>query len=105
QQIGSQSTKQYYCVVPFKLRLNALARFVETAPDFYGFIFCQTKMLTADVAELLTKRGYNVAALHGDMSQQQRNSVIKKFKSKEITLVVATDVAARGIDVANLTHV
>jgi ATP-dependent RNA helicase DeaD len=98
-------TKQYFCVVPGRTRLQVLSRFIECATDFYGFIFCQTKILTSEVAEKLIKLGYNVGALHGDMSQLQRNLVIKKFKNKEITMLVATDVAARGIDVANLTHV
>ncbi len=98
-------TKQYFCMVPSRTRLQVLSRFIECATDFYGFIFCQTKILTSEVAEKLIRLGYNVGALHGDMSQLQRNLVIKKFKNKEITILVATDVAARGIDVANLTHV
>lgn len=102
---GVPLTKQYFCVVPTRTRLQVLSRFIECATDFYGFIFCQTKILTSEVAEKLIKLGYNVGALHGDMSQVQRNLVIKKFKNKEITILVATDVAARGIDVANLTHV
>src|SRR5581483_3511960 len=105
KQVATASTKQYFCVVPSRLRLQAVCRFIESTTDFYGFIFCQTKMLTGEVAEQLIKRGYNVGALHGDMSQAQRNAVIKKFKHKEVTIVVATDVAARGIDVPNLTHV
>ena len=105
KQIGTSNTKQYFCIVPMRSRLQALSRFIESSSDFYGFIFCQTKILTSEVAELLIKRGYNVGALHGDMSQAQRNLVIKKFKNKELTILVATDVAARGIDVANLTHV
>lgn len=99
------STLQYFCSVPMRSRLNALCRFIESAPDFYGFIFCQTKILTSEIAEQLIRRGYNVGALHGDINQSQRNAVIKKFKNKDITIVVATDVAARGIDIANLTHV
>jgi ATP-dependent RNA helicase DeaD len=105
QQVGPQNTVQYFCIVPFRSRLPALARFIESEPDFYGFVFCQTKILTSDIAEQLIKRGYNVGALHGDMSQAQRNAIIKRFKQKNITILVATDVAARGIDIANLTHV
>lgn len=105
QQVGTAKTKQYYCIVPFRHRMHAVTRFIQSAPDFYGFIFCQTKILTSEVAEELIKRGYNVGALHGDMSQAQRNLVIKKFRNKELTILVATDVAARGIDVADLTHV
>ncbi len=103
--VTAPSTKQYYCIVPFRARLHALTRFIQTVPDFYGFIFCQTKILASEVAEELTKRGYNVAALHGDLSQAQRNNVIKKFKQKQYTVLVATDVAARGIDVPDITHV
>ncbi|HVW99009.1 MAG TPA: DEAD/DEAH box helicase, partial [Candidatus Babeliaceae bacterium] len=103
--VGTTVTKQYYCMIPMRQRLNALARFIESAPEFYGFIFCQTKILTSEIAEQLLRRGYLVGALHGDMSQAQRNAVIKKFKQRELSIVVATDVAARGIDIANLTHV
>ena len=103
--VAVAATKQYFCLVPPRSRMHALIRFIESAPDFYGFIFCQTKILTSDVAEHLVKRGYNVGAIHGDMSQSQRNLVIKKFKNQELTILVATDVAARGIDVPNLTHV
>lgn len=103
--VSTPKTIQYYSIVPFRSRLHAITRFIQSAPDFYGFIFCQTKMLTGEVAEELVKRGYNVAALHGDLSQGQRNAVIKKFKSRENTILVATDVAARGIDVPDITHV
>lgn len=99
------STKQYFALVPRASRLEALCRFIDSAQEMYGFIFCQTKMLTAEVAENLNKRGYTVNALHGDMSQDQRNMVIKKFKKKEFAILVATDVAARGIDVSEATHV
>lgn len=102
---GTETTKQYFCMVPMKNRLQALCRFIATAPEFYGFIFCQTKILTAEIAQQLESKGFAVGALHGDMSQAQRNSMIKKFKDKEITILVATDVAARGIDIANLSHV
>jgi len=103
--VSETSTKQYFSLVPRQSRLEALCRFIDNAPEFYGFIFCQTKMLTAEVAEKLTKRGYGVNALHGDMSQLQRTQVIKRFKKKEFSVLVATDVAARGIDVSDATHV
>lgn len=105
KQVAVSTTKQYYCLAPGRMRLRVLARFIESAPEFYGFIFCQTKILTGDIAEKLIRLGYNVGALHGDMSQAQRNMVIRRFKNKEISILVATDVAARGIDIANLTHV
>lgn len=105
KQVTTEKTEQFYSIVPFKSRLHAVTRFIQSASEFYGIIFCQTKILASEVADELTKRGYSVGALHGDMSQAQRNLVIKKFKQKEFTILVATDVAARGIDVANLTHV
>lgn len=105
QQVGTANTKQYFSMVPMRNRFTALCRFIDSAPNFYGFIFCQTKMLTADLADQLASAGYPANALHGDMSQALRNAVIKKFKNKEFTILVATDVAARGIDVQDLTHV
>lgn len=104
-QVGAANTKQYYCVVPMAHRFQALCRFIEAAPEFYGFIFCQTKLLTSELADKLTRQGYQIGALHGDLSQSQRNAVIKKFKSREYSIVVATDVAGRGIDIQDLTHV
>lgn len=103
--VVAQSTKHYFCVVPQHSRLNALCRFIECSPDFYGFIFCQTRILASQIAEQLLLRGYRVGALHGELSQAQRDIIIKRFRAKDISIVVATDVAARGIDVANLTHV
>lgn len=105
QQTTTSNTQQFYCVVPGKLRLTALCRFIDKADDFYGVIFCQTKVLASEVADTLSKRGYAVNALHGDMDQNLRNAVITKFKNKEFGILVATDVAARGIDVSGLTHV
>lgn len=103
--VAAAATKQYYCIIPFRARLHALTRFIQTVPDFYGFIFCQTKVLAAEIAEALIKKGYNAAALHGDLSQAQRNHVTKKFRQGQYTILVATDVAARGIDIPNITHV
>jgi len=101
----SPQVKQYYCVVPMRNRVAATARFVESAPGFYGIIFCKTKILTSEVMERLVSRGFKANCLHGDMSQALRNQVIKGFKNKDFTILVATDVAARGIDVSDLTHV
>jgi len=103
--VVSSQVDQYYCVVPRVKRMEAIARFVEVAPDFYGIIFCQTKLLTSEVAEQLASRGFRASCLHGDMKQALRNQVIKGFKSKDFNILVATDVAARGIDVSDLTHV
>lgn len=105
QQTGSANTKQYFAVVGNRDKLTALSRFIDAAPTFYGFIFCQTKLLTAQIAEQLMQSGYKANALHGDMSQAQRNRVIAQFKNREFTILVCTDVAARGIDVADVTHV
>ena len=85
--------------------MTALCRIIDVNPTFYGFIFCQTKILTAQIAEKLAEQGYKADALHGDMNQSLRNSIIRKFKNKEFNVLVATDVAARGIDVHDLTHV
>jgi len=105
KQIGCESIKQSYCVMPMSGRRHALCRFIEAAPDFYGIVFCQTKILTSEVADHLTSRGYRVGALHGDMSQGQRDAVIRKFRAREYSILVATDVAGRGIDIQDLTHV
>ncbi|PKN03783.1 RNA helicase [Candidatus Dependentiae bacterium HGW-Dependentiae-1] len=104
---GSVPTQvaQYYCIIPSRRRIEVAARFVEAAPTFYGIIFCQTKTLTSEVMEQLTNRGFRVNCLHGDMSQALRNQVIRGFKNKDFSILVATDVAARGIDVSDLTHV
>lgn len=105
QQVSNVSVKHFYCTVSHHDRLNALCRFIDHTPQFYGFVFCQTKLLAAELAEQLMQRGYKANALHGDMSQGQRNRVIEQFKSKECLILIATDVAARGIDIADLTHV
>jgi len=102
---ASTQVKQYYCVVQRRKRTEAAARFIEASPDFYGIIFCQTKMLTSEVTEQLASKGLRVNCLHGDMSQNLRNQVIKGFRNKDFNILVATDVAARGIDVSDLTHV
>ena len=103
--VASTQVKQYYCVVQRRKRTEAVARFIEVSPDFYGIIFCQTKLLTSEVTEQLASRGFRVNCLHGDMSQGLRNQVIKGFRNKDFNILVATDVAARGIDVSDLTHV
>ncbi len=102
---ASAQVSQYFCVVPKRRRVEALMRFIESAPNFYGIIFCQTKMFTSELVEQLISRGFRANCLHGDMGQALRNKVIKGFKNKDFNILVATDVAARGIDVSNLTHV
>jgi ATP-dependent RNA helicase DeaD len=103
--VASPQINQYYAVVQSRKRMETVARFIEAAPEFYGIIFCQTKILTTEVMEELSSRGLRVNCLHGDMKQALRNHVIKGFKSKDFNILVATDVAARGIDVSDLTHV
>lgn len=103
--VASTNTAQFYAVVPRRSRFEALCRIIETTEDLYGFVFCQTKALTAELADMLIKRGYRAQALHGDMGQNLRNQVIKGFKEKRFQLLVATDVAARGLDVPDVTHV
>lgn len=102
---GSDNVKHYYYMVHEKDRYLALKRVVDYYPDIYGIIFCRTRRETGDVATALIKDGYDADALHGDLSQMQRDQVMRRFKEKNLKLLVATDVAARGIDVNNLTHV
>lgn len=103
--VTASTTKQHFCVTPRNLKLEALIRFIDCDPEFYGMIFCKTKLQASEIAEELGKRNYAVNALHGDMDQPLRNRVIKGFKDRTFQILVATDVAARGIDVSDLTHV
>ena len=94
-----------FYLVAGRERYNALKRLSDTHPDIYSIVFCRTKRDTQRVAEKLIEDGYNAGALHGDLSQNQRDLVMKAFRAKQIQTLVATDVAARGIDVDNITHV
>ncbi len=102
---GSDNVKHYYFLVHAKDRYNALKRIADYNPDIYGIVFCRTRQETQEVADALGKDGYNADALHGDLSQGQRDHVMSRFKHKTLRILVATDVAARGIDVNELTHV
>lgn len=102
---GATSVRHEYFVVGSKDRYAALKRLVDSNPDIFAVIFCRTKRDTDTVAEMLVKDGYNASSLHGDLSQNQRDLVMKGFRSGQIQMLVATDVAARGIDVENITHV
>ncbi len=95
---------QYY-LINNRDRYNVLKRVVDYYPNIFGIVFCRTRKETQEVAELLMKDGYAADALHGDLSQVQRDKVMRSFKGKTLQLLVATDVAARGIDVDDLTHV
>lgn len=102
---GADNVEHVYYMVQASNRYLALKRIVDMNPDIYGIVFCRTRQETKEVAEKLMRDGYNADALHGDLSQAQRDTVMNKFRIKNIQVLVATDVAARGLDVSNLTHV
>ncbi len=102
---GAENVSHEVVVVHAKDRYRALRRLVDFYPRMYGIVFCRTRMETQQVADHLGKDGYNAEPLHGDLSQQQRDSVMKKFRERHLQILVATDVAARGLDVNELTHV
>ena len=103
--IGAENIQHSCYVVKEKDRYTALKRLIDYEPDIYGLIFCRTRQETRTVAEKLMKEGYNAEALHGDLSQEQRNAVMRKFRERTLQILVATDVAARGLDVDDITHV
>lgn len=102
---GNENIQHIYYTVNQRDRYAALKRIADFYPDIFGIVFCRTKAETQDVADQLIKDGYNADALHGDLSQAQRDLVMKRFRSRTLQMLVATDVAARGIDVNNVTHV
>lgn len=101
----NENIEHIYFMVKERDRYAATKRLIDFNPSIYGLIFCRTRRETAQVAEMLEKDGYNAAPLHGDLSQAQRDSVMKRFRDRSVQLLVATDVAARGIDVTDITHV
>ncbi|GGE43257.1 DEAD/DEAH box helicase [Psychroflexus planctonicus] len=103
--VSTKSVSHEYFLVSARDRYNALKRLVDVNPEVYACVFCRTKRDTQKVAERLIEDGYNAAALHGDLSQSQRDMVMKSFRNKQVQILVATDVAARGIDVDDITHV
>ena len=102
---GAENVNHIYYMVNAKDKYLALKRLVDFYPKIYGIVFCRTKVETQEVADKLIKDGYNAESLHGDLSQQQRDLTMQKFRSHLTQLLVATDVAARGLDVNDLTHV
>jgi ATP-dependent RNA helicase DeaD len=102
---GSENISHEYYLVHPRDRYLALKRILDNSPDNYSIIFCRTRMDTQEVADKLIEDGYRADALHGDLTQSQRDLVMKKFHSRHLQLLVATDVAARGLDVNDLTHV
>ena len=103
--MGADSVTHEYYVVQARDRYEALRRIVDVNPDIYGILFCRTRRETQEVADKLQQDRYSTEALHGEISQNIRTSIMDKFRKKKIQLLVATDVAARGIDVSDLTHV
>lgn len=102
---SAENVSHNYYVVHAKDKYKVLKRLADSEPDIYAIIFCRTRKETQDVAVRLINDGYNADALHGDLSQSQRDAVMNKFRSRNLRLLVATDVAARGLDVDDLTHV
>jgi len=102
---GNANIDHEYYVVRASDKFATFKRIVDFNPGIFGIVFCRTKIETQDIAEALIKDGYNANALHGDLSQQQRDKVMKQYRDKSIQLLIATDVASRGIDVKDVTHV
>ena len=102
---GNENIEHLYYVVHAKDRYLALKRIADYNPEIFAIVFCRTKAETQQVADALIKDGYNADALHGDLSQAQRDFVMKRYRSRSLQMLVATDVAARGIDVNDVTHV
>ncbi len=102
---GAENVRHIYYMVNARDKYLALKRIADDNPNIYAIIFCRTRRDTQEIADKLIADGYNADALHGDLSQQQRDIVMRKFRDRVITLLVATDVAARGLDVDDLTHV
>lgn len=105
QNTGADKVEHQYYIVHAKDRYEALRRIVDSLPDVYGILFCRTKMETQQIADKLKDDHYSTEALHGDISQNMRTLIMDRFRKKQVQLLVATDVAARGIDVSDLTHI
>jgi ATP-dependent RNA helicase DeaD len=103
--IGAENVQHHFYLIHAKDKYLALKRVADYYPDIYGIVFCRTRVETKEVADKLMEDGYNADALHGDLSQAQRDYVMQRFRLKQIQILVATDVAARGLDVNNLSHV
>ena len=102
---GNENIRHIYYIVHAKDKYLALKRIVDFYPNIYGIVFCRTRKETQEIADKLIQDGYNADSLHGELSQAQRDYVMQKFRIKNLQLLVATDVAARGLDVDDLTHV
>jgi ATP-dependent RNA helicase DeaD len=102
---GSETISHEYYLIHPRDRYASLKRVLDSCPEIYAIVFCRTRMDTQEIADKLIQDGYKADALHGDLTQSQRDLVMKKFHSRNLQLLVATDVAARGLDVSDLTHV
>lgn len=102
---GAENVRHIYYMVSAKDKYLALKRIADFCPNIYGIVFCRTRRETQEIADALIADGYNADALHGDLSQAQRDIVMQKFRMRNLQLLIATDVAARGLDVTDLTHV
>lgn len=105
EQKTNENIHHQFAVVKRKDKLDALRRIVDAAPDLYAVVFCRTRRDTMDLSDRLNKQGYAVDALHGELSQSQRDAVMARFRSRKNQMLMATDVAARGIDIDDITHV
>jgi ATP-dependent RNA helicase DeaD len=101
----AENVSHGYYLVQSKDKYKVLKRIADSEPDIYGIVFCRTRKETQEIASMLIEDGYNADALHGDLSQVQRDTVMQKFRVRNLQLLVATDVAARGLDVDDLTHI
>ncbi len=102
---GAENVEHHFYVVHAKDKYATLKRIADNYPDCYAIVFCRTRMETREVADQFMADGYNADALHGDLSQAQRDQVMARFRNKQIQMLIATDVAARGLDVTELSHV
>lgn len=105
QQVTADLTDQIYFELRDSDRFDALTRIIDVEADFYGVVFCRTKNQVDEITTRLNERGYDADGLHGDISQALREKILRKFRNKQVNVLVATDVAARGIDISDLTHV
>ncbi|MBI3566467.1 MAG: DEAD/DEAH box helicase [Elusimicrobia bacterium] len=104
-EVLSTTVEQVYYVVPERDKPAVLTRLIELSDDFYGLVFAQTKSLVADLAQLLSEHGFKVDSLHGDKTQDDRERTMRAFRERKVNVLVCTDVASRGLDVKDLTHV
>lgn len=105
ERLNNNLTEQIYFEVKNSDKFEALCRIIDMELEFYGLVFCRTKIETDEISKMLIDRGYEAEALHGDISQSQRERILDKFRKQRLNVLVATDVAARGIDINKMTHV